>query len=117
MKHIVVMALAVLGLSLGEGLGAEPGMPGQEPPKMPESRIDPGIQVDPGPTRDPRAIVPPAKNPDPNMAINPEAAPPSRSEAEQSKKRGKEKDGRLPREGQAGSEGEGAKGPGIPLPK
>ena len=55
MKHIVVMALAVLGLSLGEGLGAEPGMPGQEPPKMPESQIDPGIQVDPGPTRDPRA--------------------------------------------------------------
>ena len=51
MKHIVVMALAVLGLSLGEGLGAEPGMPGQEPPRMPESRIDPGIQVDPGPTR------------------------------------------------------------------
>src|SRR5437773_12421095 len=99
MKHIVVMALAVLGLSLGEGLGAEPGMPGQEPPKMRESRIDPWIQVDPGPTRDPRAIVPPAKNPDPHMAINPETAATSRSE--QSQTRGKAKDGPLPPEGQA----------------
>src|SRR5438067_5407589 len=116
MKYMAVMALAVLGLSLGEGLCAEPGMSGQEPSKMPESRIDPGIQVDPGPTRDPRAIVPPAKNPDPGMAINPETAPPSRSEAEKGKKRGKEKDGH-PQEGQAGSEGEDAKGPGIPLPK
>src|SRR5437660_10943222 len=109
------MSLDVLARPNVEGLWAYSGMPCQAPPRLPESRIDPGIQVDPGPTRDPRSIVPPAKNPDPDMAINPETAPPSHSE--QSEKRGKEKAGRLPREGQAGSEGEGAKGPGIPLPK
>jgi len=52
------------------------------------------------------------------MAVNPEAAPHSRSEAEQSEKHGKKPEGgRLPHEGQAGTDGEGAKGPGLPLPK
>ena len=45
------------------------------PPRTPETGIDPGIQVHPGPSPDPHTAVPPKHNPDPEMAINPEAIP------------------------------------------
>jgi hypothetical protein len=57
-------------------LGAEPATPPKEaPPRTPETGIDPGIQVDPGPSPDPRASIPPKINPDPGMAINPDVVP------------------------------------------
>jgi hypothetical protein len=57
-------------------LGAEPTPPPKEaPPRTPETGIDPGIRVDPGPSPDPRASIPPKFNPDPGMAINPDAVP------------------------------------------
>jgi hypothetical protein len=44
------------------------------PPRTPQTGIDPGIQVHPGPTPDPHTAVPPKSNPDPGMAIDPDAA-------------------------------------------
>jgi hypothetical protein len=45
------------------------------PPRTPETGIDPGIQVHPGPSPDPHTAVPPKHNPDPGMAINPDVTP------------------------------------------
>jgi hypothetical protein len=49
------------------------------PPRTPETGVDPGIQVHPGPTPDPHTAVPPKNNPDPEMAINPDVIPDGRS--------------------------------------
>jgi len=51
------------------------------PPRTPETGIDPGIQVHPGPSPDPRSAVAPKHNPDPGMAINPDLTPQDPSSA------------------------------------
>ena len=46
------------------------------PPRTPQTGIDPGIRVDPGPSPDPHTAVAPKSNPDPGMVINPDVVRP-----------------------------------------
>jgi hypothetical protein len=70
MKQFMIIILTALVLG-GPVLAAELPPPAPAPPRTPETGIDPGIQVNPGPSPDDKAVVPPKTNPDPEMAIDP----------------------------------------------
>ena len=70
MKLLLIIGLSALVFG-GSGLAAELPAPAPAPPRTPETGIDPGIQVNPGPSPDDKAVVPPKTNPDPEMAIDP----------------------------------------------
>lgn len=81
-KFGMLCAMAVSGLLWAStpalSAGDAPGKDAPAPPRTPQTGIDPGIQVDPGPTPDPHTAVPPKSNPDPGMAINPDVQPGAR---------------------------------------
>jgi hypothetical protein len=64
--HAAVVVMAAETLTAAEKLPA--------PPRTPETGVDPGIQVHPGPSPDPQSAIPPKHNPDPEMAIHPDDA-------------------------------------------
>ena len=79
----MVMALGFLHAT-AVVVAAEPATSAEKlpaPPRTPETGIDPGIQVHPGPSPDPHTAVPPKNNPDPGMAINPDVSPNAPSNA------------------------------------
>jgi hypothetical protein len=79
----VLVVVAILSLLQGSAVIVKAESPTSAeklpaPPRTPETGIDPGIQVNPGPSPDPHTAVPPKNNPDPGMAINPDVSPNAR---------------------------------------
>jgi hypothetical protein len=74
----MAVAVTLWSSSLALSAGDLPTKDAPAPPRTPQTGIDPGIRVDPGPSPDPHTAVPPKSNPDPGMAINPDAGPGAR---------------------------------------
>ena len=68
--------IAVLSSTLASAAADSSPKDMPAPPRTPQTGIDPGIQVHPGPTPDPHTALPPQSNPDPGMAIDPDGARP-----------------------------------------
>ena len=78
MGRLLAIVAAISFLQAGVVIATEPPTSAEKrpaPPRTPETGIDPGIQVHPGPSPDPHTAIPPKHNPDPEMAINPDAIP------------------------------------------
>ena len=81
MHCAMAVAVTLWPSTLALSAGDPPTKDAPAPPRTPQTGIDPGIRVDPGPSPDPHTAVPPKTNPDPGMAINPDVEPGARSKS------------------------------------
>jgi len=81
MHCAMAVAVTLWPGTLALSAGDPPTKDAPAPPQTPQTGIDPGIRVDPGPSPDPHTAVPPKTNPDPGMAINPDVEPGARSKS------------------------------------